>query len=332
MAKINGVNCIVDTNYILYRNVYILAKNKQLYGNLERSLESFFQDLLKKYPFQKIYMVCDSKKTWRKDIYSPYKEKRFELRQKDDIDWEFVYNTYNEFKSKIQNRRIEYLELEGVEGDDIIRHLITQSNKKGISTLTIASDVDITQTLDYSILDNYINIQWHNKFMNGKVYLPLGYKYFINDIKEDKGDLFNMNENQEFLTLYESLIQSDEPVEVNKEEMLFVKIIHGDTSDNIESILKTPTKSDITKLRGIGKAGAEKIFNEYKTYYPKQIDFISNEWIENVVEFVVNNKKVDYNDYEHIIINNIKLNRKLIHLHENHLPTHIKQKIDGIIV
>ena len=45
MSVINGVNCIVDTNYILYKNVYTLNKNKELY-NLKLLLASGFPKLI----------------------------------------------------------------------------------------------------------------------------------------------------------------------------------------------------------------------------------------------------------------------------------------------
>jgi 5'-3' exonuclease len=332
MSEIKGVNCIVDTNYILYKNVYTLAKNKELYGNLERSLEATFEEFLNKYPFKNIFMVCDSKQTWRKEVFGGYKEKRKELRDKVDVDWEYVYNTYDSFKSKMINPRITYLEIDGVEGDDIIRHLIKKSNEIGISTLTIASDADLNQLLDYSIAPNksYINIQWFNKWTDGKVYLPYGYKLFINKIRENKGDLFNMNENSEFLGLYDGLIDKDAPIEVDTQESLFVKIIQGDSSDNIDSVLKVPMKKDPTKFRGIGKAGAEKIFTAYKSQYPNEIDFMDDSWIEDVVEFVAENKKVDVDEYENEIVENIKMNRRLIHLHERHLPRVIREKIEVV--
>jgi 5'-3' exonuclease len=332
MSEIKGVNCIVDTNYILYKNVYTLAKNKELYGNLMRSLETTFEDFLSKYPFNKIFMVCDSKQTWRKQIYDAYKGKRKELRDKTDIDWEYVYNTYDEFKKSMINPRITYLEIDRVEGDDIIRHLIKKSNMNGISTITIASDADLNQLLDYSIVPNksFINIQWFNKWTDGKLYFPNGYKVFINKIRENKGDLFNMNENSEFLSFYETLIEKDEPIEIDTQESLFVKIIQGDSSDNIESVLKVPMKKDPSKFRGIGKAGAMKIYNAYKLEHPNNINFIQDNWIDDVIEFVAENKKVSIDDYEDEIINNLKLNRRLIHLHENHLPREIREKINEL--
>jgi len=332
MSEIKGVNCIVDTNYILYKNVYTLAKNKELYGNLERSLEATFEEFLNKYPFKNIFMVCDSKQTWRKDIYKEYKAKRKELRDKVDVDWDYVYNTYDAFKTKMINPRITYLEIDGVEGDDIIRHLIKKSNTKGLSTLTIASDADLQQLLDYSIDPNnsYINMQWFNKWTDGKVYLPYGYKLFINKIRENRGDIFNMNENGDFLSMYENLIEKDTPIEIDTQESLFVKIIQGDTSDNIESVLKVPMKKDPTKFRGIGKAGASKIFTAYKSDYPNDIDFTNDSWIDEVVEFVAENKKVDADEHEHQIVQNIKLNRRLIHLHDSHLPRLIRERIEEV--
>ena len=44
-------------------------------------------------------MVSDSKSSWRKRIYADYKAGRKEKRDaQEDIDWDFVFNTYNKFK------------------------------------------------------------------------------------------------------------------------------------------------------------------------------------------------------------------------------------------
>lgn len=332
MSRINGVNCIVDTNYILYKNVYTLVKYKTLYGDLERSLEVSFENFLNRYPFRKIYMVCDSKESWRKEIYSEYKSHRKEIREKEEIDWEFVFNTFDNFKEKLINPRIKYLEQDGLEGDDIITKLVRNSNNSGLSTVIIASDGDLNQLLEYSLVPNksYINIQWRENYTNGKIYVPEGYKLFINALRNDKGDIFNQNENSDFLSFYDELSEKEVVEEVDIQKMLFLKIISGDTGDNINSVLQIPMKTDATKLRGIGEAGAKKIWEEFKSNYPNDIDFIKDDWIKNVVEYVASNKKVEVNEYKNVIIENIKLNRRLIHLHENHLPFDIKEKVDKI--
>ena len=70
-------NLIVDLNYVLMRVVFSLNKSNILYGNLTRALETAVLSYKQWFPFQNVYLVSDSKdKSWRKSIYSKYKENR----------------------------------------------------------------------------------------------------------------------------------------------------------------------------------------------------------------------------------------------------------------
>ena len=71
-----NLNLIVDGNYMLYRSVFILHRLRTLYGDLETLLLSDYNNITNSYPFSLIYFVSDSKKSWRKIIYSEYKGKR----------------------------------------------------------------------------------------------------------------------------------------------------------------------------------------------------------------------------------------------------------------
>lgn len=329
-SHIKGLNLIVDTNYILYRAVYTLAKTNTLFGDLEQSLKVSFNNYLLKYPFNKIYMVSDAKSSWRKRIYSEYKAQRKEQRDKqEEINWEFVFNTYDKFKIELKNNRIVSLQADNVEGDDWVRFLVEDSNKKGLSTLFVASDRDLNQLLDFRITSQhtYINIQWYDNFKNGKIYLPKGYKLFMKEITNSiSDDLFSTNENIDFINLFKDLESKNVTQEVDKELLLFSKIISGDVGDNIDSVLKTPTKTNPDKFQGIGEAGALKIYEKFKIYYPYDINFEEDNWIDDAMPYILEYKKVN-NEYHDIVNDKIKLNRQLIHLHENHLPNDIKKKL-----
>lgn len=325
MINVKGVVCVVDTNYILYKNVHSLVKLKMLYGELENSLEVSFNTLLAKYPFKKIYMVSDSRESsWRKSLYPEYKGTR---KKDDEIDWEFVFNTYNEFKQKMNNPRIKHVEASSIEGDDWIRYIVNESNKRGYSCIYVASDGDLHQLLDYRLNPFYINIQWRENYKDSKIFLPKGYQLFINELKKYKGDIFDVNENTEFKDLIFNLIDQNTVEEVDTEMMLFTKIIQGDNGDNIPSVLKTAMKTDPLKFRGIGEAGAIKIWENYKAEYPEEINFLNDDWIQKTIPFVLEYKKVD-ESYKNEVNDNIIFNRKLIHLHETYMPNSIKDKID----
>ena len=334
MAEIKGVDLIIDTNYILYRSVYSLVNTGTLFGDLEKSLEITFNNYLHKYPFHKIYMVSDSKSSWRKRIYAEYKADRKEKRDKnEDVDWDFVFNTYDKFKRDLNNNRIQAIEGDNIEGDDWINYLINRSNSRGYSTLYVASDKDLNQKLEFRLNPAWINIQWYDNYKNGKIYLPKGYKIFMNEISEyDNNDIFALNENADFLSLVKDLQDKNAIEEVDKEQSLFVKIISGDSGDNIESVLKTPVKTNPSKFMGIGDAGAIKIWDKFKSDFPNEIDFKDDTWLDDVVYYVLEYKKVldDKKTYQPIVETNLKLNRKLIHLHENYLPDDIKNKINSL--
>ena len=112
------LDLIIDGNYILSKLVFTLHKNNLLYGALHKSLENTVNNYRKWYPFTNIYLVSDSKeKSWRKQITTEYKA----TRKKDtDIDWQFVYTAYGEFKQSIQGCKI--LEAPHIEGDDWISY------------------------------------------------------------------------------------------------------------------------------------------------------------------------------------------------------------------
>ena len=300
MGEIKGVNLIVDTNYILNRSVFSLVKMNSLFGDLYRSLELSFEGFMNKYPFNKIYMVSDSKSSWRKRIYPEYKSGRKEKREGDEIDWDFVFNTYNDFKSNIKNNRIIPIEAPNVEGDDWIKYLVNKSNSDGYSTVIIASDKDLNQLLEFRLNPTWINI-------------------------------FNLNENTDFADLIKDLSVKCSLEEIDKEKSLFVKIISGDSSDGIDSVLKLPTKTNPEKFMGIGEAGAINIWDKFKSDFPNEVKFDTDEWMNDVIPYILEYKKViNTTDFNDTVKNNLSLNRKLIHLHENYLPSDIKEKIYNI--
>ena len=76
-------------------------------------------------------------------------------RKKDsDIDWNFVYETYSQFKKDV---KIKVFESQSTEGDDWISFLISESNSKFQSNMVISNDYDIKQLLKYDINNLYIN-------------------------------------------------------------------------------------------------------------------------------------------------------------------------------
>ena len=279
------INLVIDGNYVLYRSVFILDRLKTLYGDLETLLLRDYNKLSTVYPYDNIYFISDTKQSWRKQMYPEYKDGR---KKDSKIDWEFVFETYDKFKEnlKLRNNCMVHT-IDPFEGDDIIAYVITESNKKGYSNFIISNDGDMHQFLDFDTTNDWINIMYNHKFNDEKVFTPKNHNIFFNHIEEkSEENIFELNNDSEFVGYLEQLKIRCTTVEVNKEESLFKKIVTGDKGDNILSVVKF----DKT-MRGIGKAGGETVWKMFKERYPDVIDFDSDVFVENLLEILTIYKK-----------------------------------------
>ena len=314
------VDLIIDGNFILSKLVFTLHKNNLLFGALHNSLDNTIKNYRKWYPFANIYLVSDSKeKSWRKQLTSAYKATR---KKDSDIDWNFVYQTYGEFKESIQPT-CKVLEAPHIEGDDWISFLVEKANIEGRSTIIVSNDYDIKQIVNFGLEPLYINIMTNEMFNKEKLFLPINYQIFLNKVsKLPNDDIFNLNDNTEFLALLDRFITKYEIVEINPVESLIIKIISGDTSDNIESVWSQVKNG---KKRGIGSKGAKGIYDNYITEFG-EINLSDPDLHENIADLICEKKKLSKSKIEDIV-DNIKGNFKLIDLRLHNLPTDIIDKM-----
>lgn len=316
------VDLIIDGNYILSKNTFTLHKNNLLFGALYRSLENTINNYRKWYPFSNIYLVSDSKeKSWRKQIYNEYKGKR---KKDSDIDWEFVYNTYGEFKQKV--RGVKVLEAPQVEGDDFISFITKRSNSAGRSMIIVSNDHDIKQIVNYNVDPLWINIMTNEMYNREKLFLPKNYQILLNKVsKLSNDDIFELNDNSDFLNLINRFINKYEINEVNSIESLVVKMISGDQSDNIKSVWSV-TKGGRT--RGIGSKGAKSIYDEYILEFG-EVKLTDPDLYENIADLICEKKKLSKSSIESIV-DNIKQNVKLVDLRLDNFPQEIITKMEAV--
>lgn len=313
---------ILDGNYLLNRNVFSLNKNNLLFGSLYRSLEMSVANYRKWFPFANIYFVSDSReRSWRKRLSNEYKSTR---KKDDSIDWEFVFNTYNEFKENLSNMGVKLMESPSVEGDDWISYLCNKANSIGRSTIIISNDYDIKQIITHNISPLYINIMSNEIYNKQKLFLPKNYQVFMNEInKLGDGDIFSLNDNTEFINLINSFIEKYEVSEIDRLESLIVKVISGDKSDNIASVY---TSFKDGRKRGIGDTGAKSILDSYISEFG-EIDISDPDLYENIADLICEKKKLS-RDLISEIITNIEANMKLIHLDVDYLPIDIIERMN----
>jgi 5'-3' exonuclease len=309
---------IIDGNYLLNRLTFTLHKNNLLFGSLHKSLELSIIGYRKWYPFANIYLVSDSReKSWRKKLNHNYKANR---KKDSDIDWEFVFTAYGEFKDSIKSKGVKILEAPHIEGDDWISFIIEKSNSEGRCTMVVSNDHDIKQLVNYSLNPLWINIMSNEMFNKQKLFLPKNYQIFLNQLKNlnNSDDIFNLNDNQLFINLLDNFVDKYEVIEVDPIESLIIKLISGDVSDNISSawsIIKNGKK------RGIADKGAKNIFDEYILNFgePKLDD---PDLTENIADLICEKKKLSRSSISDIK-ENIESNMKLILLKTEFFPKEV---------
>lgn len=308
-------NLIIDGNYILNKNVFVLDKIGKLYGELYKSLEVSTNKYKKLYNFNKIFFVSDLKeKSWRKDMMTDYKQQR---KRDVDIDWEWVYQCYADYKSALK-KELCVLEYPRIEGDDWISFLVKKANMNGESTIIVSNDYDIKQLMTYSLEPSYINIMINEMHFNNKVFIPKNYNVFFNYIENKPNTLFNMNNDINFIKTLCDFISLYKTEEIDNVKSLMMKMISGDKSDNIQSAF-VQIKND--KKRGIGNRGAEKIYEDYINEYG-DIERLDDNVFENMAYIICKRKRVSKNNI-YDITTNIKNNNKLINLDIQNLPMNI---------
>ena len=130
------VDLVIDGNFILSKLVFTLHKHNLLFGGLHKALEVAVGNYRKWYPFTNIYLVSDSKeKSWRKEYVDNYKGTR---KKDSDIDWNFVYTAYDEFKQSIKSQ-MTVLEAPKVEGDDWISYFASNGKSSGSNPDPVAA-------------------------------------------------------------------------------------------------------------------------------------------------------------------------------------------------
>lgn len=324
-----NVNLIIDGNYILMKNVFILKKLRAL-KDLEMLLNRDLDNTSKMFPFENVYFVSDTRgMNWRRQQYQEYKG----TRKKDtDIDWEFVFETYENFKESIKNRnRIKLLEHQGLEGDDFIAHIVDTSNKKGFSNVLVASDGDLQQLLKMDLNENYINIQWNYRFSDERLYLPENYQLFLDKLENiETNDIFSLDNDTDFANFIETLIRKTKIKTVIPEQIIFEKIVSGDASDNIKSVIKVKDKLYNEEGRGIGATGAISVYKLYKEIHPGTIDIDSDTFISNLIDVVIYYKKLKKTDTFLVdkVRENIIFNRMLITLDTKYMPENVFENMN----
>lgn len=115
--------------------------------------------------FGEIVLAYDSKHYWRRDYFPFYKQNRRKARDKDNKDWDAIFNVLNNIKQELKDKMpYKHIEVLGAEADDIIATLVKQHPNEKI--MIVSGDKDFIQLHKYSNVKQYSPIL--KKFVNGE--------------------------------------------------------------------------------------------------------------------------------------------------------------------
>ena len=127
--------------------------------NSIRMYRTMFKD-----EYGEIVLAYDSRHYWRRDIFPQYKQNRKKGREKDNFDWNSIFELLNAMKSEFKEiLPYKFLEVYGAEADDIIATLCKEYQDQ--KTMIVAGDKDFIQLQKYKNVKQYSPIL--KKYVNG---------------------------------------------------------------------------------------------------------------------------------------------------------------------
>ena len=162
---------LVDMNQISVANVMMhlhmtkktkpdIAMVRHMILNSLRMYRSKFHE-----KYGEVILCYDSKHYWRRDFFPQYKLNRKKGREKDNLDWNNIFEVLNKIKAEFKdNLPYKFLEVYGAEADDIIGALCKKYPTEKI--MIISGDKDFIQLQQYDNVSQYSPIT--KKHINGQ--------------------------------------------------------------------------------------------------------------------------------------------------------------------
>ena len=130
-----------------------------------------------------LVICCDSKKSWRKDIFPFYKANRKSTRAKDDIDWNGIFEVINSITQDLKSKfPYAVISVDQAEADDIIG-VLAKNYYRNEKIMIVSSDKDFLQ------LQKYYSVEQYSPTQKKLLQSNSPYQYLKEHImKGDRGD------------------------------------------------------------------------------------------------------------------------------------------------
>lgn len=297
----------IDTNNIFHR-LYSALKAKGTIvddiagrNKLITSVFEFTKSTINKYDYTNVWFCVDSDEVWRSEAYDIYKGNR-------KTDNSFINSCIDEFcirlTAKVGNCIIR---INGYESDDVIACTTRLSLKKNVSSIIISSDSDLNQLIHFTGFDNPFIIQYDPDANKRCHYIPSE----LSDCGPAEGTNDIFSDDYIYPAIYEILKDSSKTI--NRHKKTIIKILSGDSGDNILSCYKNING----KNTSFGEKRAEYVYE----FYPDLVMYYGDNLREIASKIINITKSGELNRIDEIV-ENLNLNRKLIVLDEDNIQNY----------
>ena len=342
--KLGKHTLLIDGNYFLHSRLFVLPRKKgqRLLDTFDGQSQlmrklciDFASEVRKMRPFLDQIVVTVDSKSWRKDLFpdAQYKGTRV---PDDSVNWSAVFDTYKEFQNVLESHGVIIHQINGAEADDVLFGWSTQLNNEGRNCIVWTGDRDLIQLVNYNQATEAYSLWYYNSKRK-----LIAFEGFTKLIQEDSTDdisndelLFNMSAglsaSGQSKKELRSWINSNKVQleEVNCDDFIFTKILQGDKSDNIMSVVtwSKSTKTGKTINYSITEKNANKILEQFKKEYGNfTIDlFFNKECVDTIVDIIY--RVIGKSDHNDIRVR-FNQNLDLMLLHFNTIPDPIQKDI-----
>lgn len=283
--KLGKHTLMIDGNYFVYSRLYVMPRrngkkmldtDKDVAQFMRKLCIDFASEVRKLKPFvDEIVLAVDSK-SWRKDFY-PEAEYKGTRKTDETVNWDNVYRVYNEFRLLMAKQGVIVQQTSGAEADDILFARATELNNNGKNCIVWTGDRDMIQLVDYTQATDGYTLWYYNT--KRKLIAFQGFQELLNkktaDSLSNDDLLFNLNNDDVVSdgvkTQINEWIRSNKVTveEVDAREFIFAKMLTGDKSDNIPSVVVYSKTMKNGKVRtfSITDKQAVKILAQYEKDY-----------------------------------------------------------------
>lgn len=323
---------VIDGNYFLFKTLYVASQSSgELLGTTEDrevyvrklAIDLAYQIRLMDGFIDQVVWTLDSR-SWRKDFF-PQAEYKATRKQDSSINWDGFTQATADFRDILARHGAQISKVAGAEGDDLIYAWCTANMAAGKSTIIMTGDRDMMQLVSMNPAGSAHTMLWAP--VQKQFYIPIGLKERITHQPSDFFEsLRSSTSGHETITrLLETMPAKGKAniAEVDPVEVMFCKVLTGDTGDNVPPAYWYTTKDRNGKTRTYGvtldkaMAVVEEFCKRHGELNPLFLH--SAEHIRDLANILVRVANAKYMSPEQII-GNINVNVSLMILSARTIP------------